>query len=59
MPGSGLIISARLDPQLSGEFTAMCEKKNLERSALLRDLLRDWLLKEQARELEEAQDYAR
>jgi metal-responsive CopG/Arc/MetJ family transcriptional regulator len=59
MPGAGMIISTRLDPQLSDEFVEMCDKRKVERSALLRDLIQDWLLKEQAKDLHTDDDFSR
>lgn len=59
MPGQGMVISTRLDPELSAEFTEMCERRKVERSALLRDLITSWLLQEQAKDLHTDDDFSR
>lgn len=47
-----MVISVRLDPELSEAFVALCERMRVQsRSALLRDLLQDWVLREQVKEL--------
>lgn len=39
MPGRGLIISTRLDPDTSNRFVEFCERRQLDRSKFIRQLI--------------------